>query len=217
MTSFDRIFFSRYVKDGSKIHYVFHRHIILILEVIVLWLLFAVILPAFFYFNNSFSIRESIDTLTVSFYLMGVYMITMYLLFDWYNDVWIATENEIIAIRWKLITQDALYTEYEKIEGIEVRTQNWWYALIGASDVVIKLAGDDSFTLAGASRAAAIVGYIKECAKGKENAEESDDREPFEILIDTLTDVVKGSLGKREGELLTSEYVKTLDSEVIKE
>jgi hypothetical protein len=64
----------------------------------------------------------------------------MYLLFDWYNDVWIATENEIIDIRWKLITQDALYTEYEKIEGIEVRTRNWLYALIGASDVVIKLA-----------------------------------------------------------------------------
>lgn len=56
-----------------------------------------------------------------------------------------------------------------------------------------------------------MVGYIKECANGKKKVEEVEDREPFEILVDTLTDVVRGSLGRREGEMLTQEYVQTLD------
>ncbi len=157
MTSFDRIFFARYVKDGSKIHYVFHRHIILIIEDLILWSIFAVLIPGFLYYHDAFEIRDAVTNFTASAYLLGIYAVMMYILFDWYNDVWIATENEIISVRWKFITQDALYTEYEKIEGLEVRTQNWWYALIGASDVIIKLAGTDSISLLGASDAQGIV------------------------------------------------------------
>ena len=152
-----------------------------------------------------------VDTEYVYIYLIGIYGVIMYLIFDWYNDVWLATENEIIDVHWRIITQDVLYIPYEKIEGIEVRTKNWWYALIGASDVIVKLNGDDSFVLPGASSAQKVVWYIKECANGKKKEETIEDREPFEILVDTLTDVVRGSLWKKEGEMLTREYVDTLD------
>ena len=147
MTSFDRIFFSQYVRDGSKIHYVFHRSLILILENVIVWLLLAVVIPAFLYYHNSFGIHDTISSQYIYIYLIGVYCCIMYFIFDWYNDVWLATENEIIDIHWRIITQDVLYIPYEKIEGIEVRTKNWWYALIGASDVVVKLNGEDSFVL----------------------------------------------------------------------
>lgn len=118
---------------------VFHRHFLVILEDIFLWIFFGVLLPGFLYYYNVFGIQLGVSTLMFSLYLLLIYAIVMYKVFDWYADVWIATESTIIDVKWKWFTSNLLYIAYDKIEGIEVRTRSWLTALAGMSDVVIKL------------------------------------------------------------------------------
>ena len=137
----------------------------------------------------------------------------MYKLFDWYVDVWIMTESSIVDMKWKWFSSDTLYIPYGKVEGIEIRTRSWWAALLGMSDVVVKLAGDDSFTLYSAKRPTAVVGYLQAVGK-KKKWHESDDKEPFDILVDTLSWVVKWHLTTHGKDYITREYVKKLDETV---
>jgi hypothetical protein len=138
----------------------------------------------------------------------------MYKLFDWYVDVWIMTENTIVDMKWKWFSSDILYIPYEKIEGIEVRTRSWWSALLGMADIVVKLAGNDEFVLYSARRPNAIIAFIQEVGKKKESHHD-EDKEPFDILVESLSDVVRGHLSTKGKEYITSEYVEKLDHTMI--
>jgi hypothetical protein len=89
----------------------------------------------------------------------------MYKVFDWYVDTWIMTESTIVSMRWKWFSSDILYIPYKKIEGIEIRTRSWWAALLGMSDVVVKLNGDDEFMLSSAERSTDIVSFLQDVGK----------------------------------------------------
>lgn len=116
----------------------------------------------------------------------------MYKFFDWYLDVWIATENNLVDLRWKFFQSTVLYTPYAKVEGIQIRTRSWWTSLLGMSDVVVKLSGMDEFTLVSAGSPNEIITYLQEMTSSPHHHEdEDDDREPFDILVDTLSGVVK--------------------------
>jgi hypothetical protein len=141
--------------------------------------------------------------------MLVIYAIIMYKLFDWYVDVWIMTESTIVDMKWKWFSSDMLYIPYGKIEGIEIRTQSWWAALLGMSDVVVKLAGEDNFTLYSARRPTDIVAFLQSVGKKKKWHE--DDREPFDILVDTLSGVVKWHLTTHGKDYITREYVRKLD------
>ncbi len=135
----------------------------------------------------------------------------MYKFFDWYVDVWIATENTVVDMKWKWFSSDILYIPYEKIEWVEIRTRSWWAAFLGMSDVVVKLSGGDQFTLYSARNPSEIIAFIQESAKKKWHKIGEEDREPFDILVDTLSDVVKGHLTTRGKEYITRDYVEKLD------
>jgi hypothetical protein len=133
-----------------------------------LWIFFGLIVPAFLYANDLFSLRTSLGTeVYASLYMIGIYGLLMYKIFDWYVDVWIMTESTIIDMRWKWFSANLLYIPYEKIEGVEIRTRSWWAALLGMSDVVVKLAGGDQFTLYSARNPGDIITFIQENAKKK--------------------------------------------------
>ena len=138
----------------------------------------------------------------------------MYKLFDWYVDVWIMTESTIVDMRWKWFSSNLLYIPYEKIEGIEIRTRSWWAALLGMSDVVVKLNWAEEFILYSARRPTDIITYLQQAWKKKKWHTE-DDREPFDILVDSLSDVVKGHLTTRGKDYITRDYVKKLDETIV--
>jgi hypothetical protein len=58
------------------------------------------------------------------------------------------------------------------------------------SDVVVKLAGSDEFTLYSARRPSEIIAFLQDVGKNKKKHDE-DAREPFDILVDSLSSVVK--------------------------
>lgn len=217
MNNFDSLFFRGYIGADSEIKQVFHRHIFVIIEDILLWTLFGLVIPAFLYANDLFSLRTSLGSELYAYgYIFLIYGILMYKLFDWYVDVWIATENTIVDMKWRWFSSDILYIPYNKIEWVEIRTRSWWAALLGISDVIVKLAGGDQFTLYSARNPSEIIAYIQETAKKKWHSLEGDEREPFDILVDTLSDVVKWHLTTRGKEYITSDYVEKLDETLIR-
>lgn len=142
--------------------------------------------------------------------LLTVYTILMYKIFDWYADVWIATESTIVAVKWKWFTSNILYIPYSKIEGIEVRTLSWVAALFRMSDVVVKLAGQEEFSLMSARNPWIITEYLQWVAKGHHGWKD-EDKEPFDILVWALSDVVKGHLTTQWKTYITRDYVEKLD------
>ncbi len=213
MNNFDNLFFRAYIGADSEIRDVFHRHFFVILEDIILWMFFALLIPLFLYSQDIFLMRTSIPELYIYLYMLIIYAILMYKLFDWYVDVWVATESTIVDMKWKWFSSNLLYIPYNKIEGIEIRTRSWWAALLGMSDIVVKLAGNDQFTLYSARRPTDIVAFLQEVVKHKKWHDDTD-REPFDILVDTLSDVVKWHLTTRGKEYITREYVEKLDDTI---
>ena len=134
----------------------------------------------------------------------------MYKLFDWYARVWIMTESTIIDMRWRWFAPNLLYIPYTKIEWIEVRTPSWIAGFFGMSDVVVKLIGQEEFSLPSASNTGLIVETLQQAAKWKK-WHKTDEKEPFDILVDTLSDVVKWHLTTHGKWYITRDYVEKLD------
>ncbi len=210
MNKFDSLFFGQYISSEDKIEKVFHRHFFVIIEDMVLWSFFAFIIPAFLYGQNVFGLQETLPGLYVSLYMIGIYAVLMYKIFDWYADVWVATDTTIIAVKWRWFTSNILYIPYGKIEGIEVRTHSWMAALFRMSDVVVKLLGQEEFVLSSARNPGEITEYLQAVAKGHHGGKDGD-KEPFNILVDALSDVVKWHLTTQWKAYITRDYVEKLD------
>ena len=215
MNNFDNLFFRAYTGADTEIREVFHRHSFVIIEDIIVWIFFGLIIPGFLYGQDIFSLRSNIPIGYSYGYMFIIYALLMYKLFDWYVDVWIMTESTIVDMKWKWLSSDLLYIPYVKIEWVEIRTRSWWAALLGMSDVVVKLAGSDEFTLYSARRPSDIIAFIQEVWKKKKQHEE-DAREPFDILVDSLSSVVKWHLDTHGKNYITTEYVEKLDETITK-
>lgn len=211
INKFDSLFFGQYISSSEKVEKVFHRHLFVIVEDIVLWSFFAFAIPVFLYSQNVFALQTTVSEFLFSLYILLVYAILMYKVFDWYADVWVATDSTIIAVKWRWFTSNLLYIPYKKIEGIEVRTHSWMAALFRMSDVVVKLAGQEEFVLTSAKSPSEITEYLQWVAKGW-HGNGDEDKEPFDILVNALSDVVKGHLTTQWKTYITRDYVEKLDA-----
>lgn len=214
MNNFDNLFFRAYTWADSEVRDVFHRHYFIIIEDIIVWVFFGILIPWFLYNQDVFLLKSSIHPIYSYVYIVFMYLILMYKAFDWYVDTWIMTESTIVSMRWKWFSSDILYIPYKKIEGIEIRTRSWWAALLGMSDVVVKLAWDDEFMLSSADRSTDIVAFLQDVGKWKK-WHKIDDREPFEILVESLSSVVKWHLATNGRDYITKDYLSKLDDTLV--
>lgn len=122
------------------------------------------------------------------------------------------TDKTIVDMRWKWFTPQLLYIAYEKVESIELRTPSWLYSVVGISDVRIHLAWDEKHTLSSSANPKDVVQFLQDMLKKDEKKpEETDDREPFDVLVDTLSGVVKDHLSLKWNSSITRDYVEKLD------
>lgn len=92
MNPFDEHFFEKYVKEGDQMLRVCHRHIVRIIDDVLIILFFFAVVPAFFYFNGSFGLAN-LDFKYFEAYAAIIYLFLLYRIFNWYNDVWVVTEE----------------------------------------------------------------------------------------------------------------------------
>jgi hypothetical protein len=94
-----------------------------------------------------------------------IYFVLIYKIFDWYTDVWILTKETLIDLRWQFFTSNLVIIPFEKIEGMEVRTYSWIYSILGISDIVVKLLGNESLILRNASQPTEVIHALQEAVK----------------------------------------------------
>ena len=195
MNKFDEFFFSRYLRDGEEPLEVCHRHIVSIIDTVILWLFFAVIMPAFFYYNNTFTLQTLVPFLYFEVYLGLVYILLMYKIFDWYNDVWILTEKGLIDLDWTAFKKNLVYIEFKDIKGIEIRQSSMWDGFLNRGTIEVFLEGeDDAFVLDDAYSPDGVVSYIQDYIEEKAKKKKQVEKQSFEVLLDTLQKVVRNHL-----------------------
>lgn len=145
-------------------------------------------------------------------YLIFIYAILIYKIFDWYADVWILTKETLVELNWNFFTSNVVIIPFEKIEGMEVRTYSWVHSVLGISDIVTKLLWNESLILRNASKPTEVIQALQEAVKPhKKESTKDEDREPFDILVDTLSDVVKWHLVTGGKQYITQDYIEKLD------
>lgn len=205
MNKFDELFFSKYVSEGTELLFVCHRHVTLIIDRIFLILFFGVFLPAFFYYNDSFTLRELVPFSYFEGYLAAAYLYLLYSVFDWYNDVWLITDRGIVDLDWNVFAGNVTYVDYHSIHGVEIKRDSIFDSMLGKGDISIHLADEtEEFELREAAHPDEIAEYVqnavaelREHGHEQEERETYDDREPFQVLMDTLTEMVKEHLSKK--------------------
>jgi len=114
MNSFESNFFIKYLPEDTEICEIIHRHIIIILKKLFIWLFLVSVSSLFYYL--SYRVKEIIPFYIFEFFLFLLFFKIVYDVFDWYNDVWIITHDGIFDIKWKLFKSETNSLNYESIE-----------------------------------------------------------------------------------------------------
>lgn len=188
---FDEIFFWKYLVTEEEVLDICHKHVITITDDIILWMFFWVILPAFFYFNNSFNLQIYVDFLYFEIYLFLIYIFLIYRIFDWYNDVWIITNKWIIDLDWQLLKTNIVYIDYSDVRWIEIRQHSMWDWLLWKWQIYIHLEWENAdFSLEDARNPSEIVWYIQWILEDREKSKNQHEENLNEKLLSALRWVV---------------------------
>lgn len=192
---FDEIFFSNYIKQEDEVLDVCHKHVVTILDTIIMTMFFFIILPTFFIYNNTFGLKDLIPFLYFEIYLFAVYIILIYKIFDWYNDVWIITERWVIDLDWQLLKNNIVYIDYNDVRWIELKQKSNWDGILWKWDIIIHLEWEwNKFVLEDAKSPWEVVKYIQWILEDREHYDKEKDKTINERLLSTLRSVIKEHL-----------------------
>jgi len=193
MNNFEKTFFKKYIPEGQEVKWVIHEHWIKIIDNILLRLGLFTFIPTFLLYN-SYSLQESVNFMYFEIYLIVIYLKLVYDIFNWYNDVWIITEQWVVDLDWALFKTSLSSVVYENIEWIWVE-QDWiWDKILNKWDIILNKIWDDEFRLVDAKVPYVALNEIERISneiKAEVMAEKEErDRTKFELIIEALWWVV---------------------------
>lgn len=222
MNKFDELFFSWYVTHGTKLVTIVHKHIIVIIDKIIINYFFWVIVPSFLYYYSD-TIKSYIPFFVLEIFLLGMFIKWLYDIFDWYNDAWIVTEDWVIDLDWKLFNSNSVAVKYAGIEWLEFIEKGMIDAALWKWDIVIhKVWGGNKFILENAANAMWNIEMIdkrlKETKKKTQSHTKEEVKEPenFETVLKALSAVVEWYLHNSWYKKDDSEEKKALIKEIKK-
>lgn len=202
MNKFDQKFFGSYISEWEKIIEIAHKHFIVIINTIILNYFFWVILPTFLYYNSEL-LQSIIPFFVLEIFIISIFIKNIYDIFDWYNDVWIITENWVIELSWRLFSSSSISVKYRNIEWLELIQTGFIDTILWKWDIVIhKIWWWDNFLLNSATKAFDTLQIIDKILKKhkKEEEEENDiewfKEQNFETVLKALSGVVEDYLWK---------------------
>jgi len=189
MNRYEKLFFSKFVTEWSEVKYVVHEHFVVILWRIITVLLLFVFIPCFMYYMSG-RFQELIPFKYLEIYLILVYIKIIYDVFDWYNDVWIITEKNVIDLKWALFYIRVNSVDYESIEWIEVE-QKWILdKIFWKWTLIIHKIWDEIFRLKEAKIPFEALDEIEKIKDEKAEEPESKEKQKFELILEALSWVV---------------------------
>lgn len=128
-------------------------------------------------------------------YAVALYFFLIYRVFDWYNDVWLITDLGVVDVDWDIFARNIIYIDYHDIKGSEIQNHSFWDSVFHMGDIILYTAGDrDDFILEGAEYPDDIADHIEEVVHELEKNKKQKEKEPMELLLHTLTEVVRDHL-----------------------
>lgn len=194
LNSFEIKFFEKYIPEGHTIKNIVHQHWIKIVDNLFLSLSMAVLIPTIIYYYSG-RIQELIPFFIFESYLIVIFIKIIYDIFDWYNDVWIITDKALIDLDWALFKTNMKTVDYDNIEWIEVEQNSIWDKILRKWDLIVHKIWDDIFMLKDANKAYKSLNYI-ETVREEVIAEQEETEDKFDMVMDTLSWVVKEYLWK---------------------
>ncbi|USN58943.1 MAG: hypothetical protein H6767_02400 [Candidatus Peribacteria bacterium] len=98
---------------------VIHQHWVCIIDRLLILILLFTAIPSFLYLESD-RFQEIVPFIAFEGYLFLVFCKIIYDIFDWYNDVWIITNEGVVDLDWSLFKSNMKTVNYENIEGVEV-------------------------------------------------------------------------------------------------
>lgn len=156
-----------------------------------------VFIPCFLYYVVP-RIRELIPFYVLEFWLIFIYVKIIYEVFDWYNDVWIITDDWIVDLKRWIFKTDINSIRYENIEWIEVE-QNWFIdVMLKKWSIIIHKIWDEAFVMSDVMIPYWALNEIEKISKEKladlEPEENNDDK--YNMIMKALSWVVENYLEK---------------------
>ncbi|MFK7780509.1 MAG: hypothetical protein QM490_05250 [Candidatus Gracilibacteria bacterium] len=195
MNKFETSFFEKYIPEGQKIVGTIHIHFIDIFSKLFLWLTMGALIPSFLYFYSE-RIKDLVPFYYLELLLIIIFIKIIYDIFDWYNDVWIITDEGVVALERALFKTGTISVDYEKIEGLEVDQVGISDKFLKKGDLKIHKFGDDTIVLRNAINPYRGVDLIEETSTIASEREDKE-KDKFDIIMDALGGVVENYIGKK--------------------
>lgn len=181
-------FYSKHIPEDQEIRAILHTHWVTVFDSFLLWISFGAVIPSFLYYN-SVRLQELIPFAAVEIFLFGIFLKILYELYNWYNDIWVITDTAIYDIEWSLLKTKVESVHFESIEGIEVEKHRIWDTIFNKGDIVLHRFGEDELAIFNVAYPYTAVHEIEEILAWKPEEHEEVDR--FDLIMDTLSGVVK--------------------------
>ncbi|MFA5916712.1 MAG: hypothetical protein WC850_00575 [Candidatus Gracilibacteria bacterium] len=217
MNRYEKMFFSKFIQEGSEVKYVVHEHFVVILDRLIITFLLFVFIPCFLYFISG-RFQQFVPFNIFEIYLILVYIKIIYDIFDWYNDVWIITEKSVIDLKWALLYIKMNSVDFESIEGIEIEQKGLFDKILGKGTLIIHKIGDEFFRLKEAKIPFEALEEIERIKDEKEAEPENEEKEKFELILEALSGVVNeylevSHLKKKNEETINSKLEEVVNKE----
>lgn len=200
MNKFDQVFFKSYIPEWVTILDIAHRHIIVIIGQIIINYFFWVLLPTFIYYN-SLTIQSYIPFFVLEIFIILVFFKNIFDILDWYNDVWIITDEWVTELHWEVFSSNSTSVKYNSIEWLEILQNGIIDTFLGKWDIIIhKIGWENNFLLRDAQKWYQILEMIDVIQKKvkeqyHKELEENQDKN-FETILKALGEVVESYMGK---------------------
>ncbi|QFR39323.1 hypothetical protein A9Q91_03745 [Candidatus Gracilibacteria bacterium 28_42_T64] len=195
MNTFDKRFFQKYTPEGQDIRGIVHQHPIDVLGRVFLWLGLGALLPSFLYYY-SISIKDLIPFYLLEGFLIIIYIKIIYDIFDWYNDVWIITNDGVIDLDRSIFKAKMQTISYDNIEGLEVEENGIIDKVLKKGDLIIHKIGADAFVIYDAVQPYKALNLI-ERVKHEIDEEGLMGQDKFDVIMDALGGVVENYLDNK--------------------
>ncbi|MDD3302991.1 MAG: hypothetical protein PHN31_05510 [Candidatus Gracilibacteria bacterium] len=189
MNRYEKLFFKKYIPEGSDVKYIVHEHFVVIMNRLLVMLIGFVFFPCFFYVESG-TFNDLINFNIFEIYLIVIYIKIIYDVFDWYNDAWIVTENNVIDLKWALLYIKVNSVNFDSIEGIEVEQNGFFDKMLGKGTLIIHKIGDEIFRLKEAKIPFTALEEIEKIKDKQKVDPEKEEKEKFEVILEALTGVV---------------------------
>lgn len=178
-------FFKKHIPEGQEILWLVHQHRIRIIWKLFLYLIWFVFIPSFLYYF-SWTLKELIPFYILEIYLILTYIKIIYEIFNWYNDVWIITDEWITDLDRSLLKTNIKTIAYENVEWIEIDQNSIWDKILNKWDLKILLIWEWEIVLKDAIIPYKALNQIEKISKEKaDSGEEEVDK--LDVFMDTLS------------------------------